>query len=405
MFYTNNRTGRSIGLVFLICSGLLSSCKSISINQKNFPDDAFRAAICCYLDVSEGEAVSKETLESIEYLDLSQLDIESLKGIEYFKGIEDLYCGDNLLTEVSFAKNPALKAVELIGNRLEKLDVTHNPSLVRLGCSYNRLSSIDVSKNPKLSVLLANANPSLEHIDVSHNPLLRVLGVNNCRLMDLDVSDNPELESLYCMRNKFTELDLTHNDKMKNLVYESPMFGKLRIDRPEGKPDLGNNKYSIWENELTFFKNEGSSMSEKHLQLTKGKMHVNHVVPYDSLEFETGMRVIGEMLDDFSGITALTPADTVKYQEIIDKYDSYPEAVFLPNFQDSLTCSQRIRLYQSFIAVIDEYTRSYSMIDAWANNVGLFGMEGLGDYEKEDIFEMISQFRTELEEEIKRLKI
>lgn len=402
LFYCKN-----MRWLFLLCCGIFFSCgKNVTINQKNFPDDAFREAICCYLDVSEGETVPKQTLEAMTFLHLSGLNIKDLKGIEFFNGIEKLYCGDNLLTEVDLSHNPALKEIELIGNRLERLDFTHNPLLQELGCSYNQLTSIDVSGNPELIVLLANGNPSLESVDVSHNPQLKRLGVNYCKLKTLDVSNNPDLEELYCKRNKFTELDLTHNDKMKNLVYDMPSFGKLNITRPEGKPDLGKGNTHSWSNQLGIGYASRSSESiivEKHKQLTKGREQVIHKVPFDSLEFEKGMHLMEEQIAVLSRIKTITPADSTKYITLFDKYEFYPEVIFSPNIHDSLTRSQRIRFYQKELAFFDEFLRLDNLAKGRVRN-DLHFLGDLDDPEMKEMREIVPLLRAKLEEEIEKLK-
>ena len=393
-----------LGLMAL-CSGLFLSCdKNVAVNQKNFPDDAFREAVCTYLDVSEGAKVPKEKFAGMKTLNLSSLGIKDLKGIEYFTGLNVLYCGDNLLTSVDLSQNKALRTVELVGNELSSLDFSHNPSLSQLGCSYNRLTSIDVTKNPELTVLLCNGNP-LESIDLSGNPLLYELGVNECKLNSLDLTHNLELKELYCKRNKFAELDLTQNKKMESLVYEVPLFGKLHISRPEGKSDLGGGSIQSWSSTLMLF-DDSPEMTEKHRRLSMNAGLKFHDVPFDSLEFETGMRLSDELLADLSRIQKPSLSDTTMIKEIMEKWDSYPEVVYMPDIHDSLTRSQRIRFYEKEVAFFDEFMRIDNEVsETVLKDFPFLDFTKAGeDPEMDEMREIIPLLRAKLDEEIKNLK-
>lgn len=125
--------------------------------------------------------------------------VGSLKGIEYFQNLEELYCdpftfgNDGLLTNVDLSYNPKLKVVDLGCNKLETLDVSMLPELEELSVGYNNLTSIDLSANRKLKKLLADDckfwvlnldhNPNLVTLDVCGNSNLRTVDISSCPLL------------------------------------------------------------------------------------------------------------------------------------------------------------------------------------------------------------------------------
>lgn len=101
------------------------------INSTNFPDDEFRR---CLLSMGIS---SEEDVKKTKALWISNENITSLKGIEYFTALEELRCSSNQLTSI---------------------DVSKNSALTDLDCSYNQLTSLDLSKNSLLKYLRANHN-------------------------------------------------------------------------------------------------------------------------------------------------------------------------------------------------------------------------------------------------------
>lgn len=218
---------------------------SLLLNNENFPDFNFRSAICRLLPIAEGDSIPKEYLVQIKQLNLAELGISDLKGIEFFTSLKELSCRGNNLSNIDVSKNQGLLWLECGDNQLTKIDVSHNLQLKGLGCSNNALTSIDVTQNVHLQELFCTGN-EIESINVAHNPKLRVLGVNDCKLKELDVSRNPDLEELFCTDNKFKTLDLSSNIKLTNLYCEQPIFRTITIKRPANNPDVGLGNTHTW---------------------------------------------------------------------------------------------------------------------------------------------------------------
>ena len=131
----------------------------IAINATNFPDENFRTVVAgTSIDKDADGYLSAKEIAAVTKLDVSNQDIESLKGVEFFNALEKLYCDRNKLTDLDVSKNTKLTELSCWGNRLTNLDVSKNTKLTELYCDNNQLTDLDVSKNTKLTKLHCYGN-------------------------------------------------------------------------------------------------------------------------------------------------------------------------------------------------------------------------------------------------------
>ncbi len=197
---------------------------NLAINADNFPDENFRV---CLQSESYGKdyVLTPDEISSITEIRVSEKSISSLKGIEYFTALTDLYCDGNQLTSLDVSKNTALKWLLCHSNQLTSLDVSKNTALWYLDCFRNQLTSLDVSKNTALMVLYCDYN-QLASLDVSKNTALWYLDCGNNQLTSLDVSKNTALTTLLCFSNQLTSLDVSKNTALTYLdCYENQIKG------------------------------------------------------------------------------------------------------------------------------------------------------------------------------------
>ncbi len=162
------------------------------------------------------DASEKAALAEIQSLDVPNRKIKDMTGLQYFSGLESLYCPGNQLTELDTSKNPLLQALSCSDNRISQLDVSKNPLLQGLWCQVNDLTQLDVAQNGALEFFNCGENP-LTELDVSHNPLLSVFGCYLCQLPELDISGNPALQNFICEGNQLVELDVSGNPALTEL--------------------------------------------------------------------------------------------------------------------------------------------------------------------------------------------
>lgn len=175
---------------------------------------AYDAAIIKTINVSGNKDAVKE--------------IKSLKGIEYFKNLEDLRFDYNKVTSIDLSKNNKLKTLHCSNNELTALNLSQNPSLEILYCANNELTSLDLSKNVELSNLKCGFN-NLTKLDLSKQTKLYNLICESNKLTSLDLSNNKELTSLTCSLNELTSLNVANLESLRSLYCESNKLSELDL--------------------------------------------------------------------------------------------------------------------------------------------------------------------------------
>ena len=237
---------------------LVKKKKVILLNEENFPDANFRAALANILGISEGDEISQEKINATTQINVSDKSISDLKGIEHFTALTTLYCNYNQLTALNVSKNTALtnlycdnnqlaaldvsKSTALTQlycgkNKLTALDVSNNTALGYLSCGYNQLTTLDVSKNTALTYLFCFGN-QLTTLDVSKNTALTRLDVSGNQLTALDVSKNTALKHLTCGENQLTTLDVSKNTALITLIVYENLLTALDVSKNTTLEDL-----------------------------------------------------------------------------------------------------------------------------------------------------------------------
>ncbi|SNR39001.1 protein of unknown function [Lutibacter agarilyticus] len=204
-------------------SGVFWTYKLISQNVVSIPDTNFEA----YLEThtangdevligdpsSMGDGVMnhltlKSSVEGVTNLNVNDLGITSLIGIEAFSSLEDLYCQRNQLANLDVTKNSVLSILECESNQFTALDLSQNKVLKTIGCANNNLSELDVSQNlllegiwftnNNITSLNVDANTNLKVYGFSDNPLTS-LSIKNGNNKNIVYSTMQNLPSLSCI--------------------------------------------------------------------------------------------------------------------------------------------------------------------------------------------------------------
>lgn len=173
-------------------------------------------------------------LTNLEYLDFSNCQVGSI-DLSTNSSLSTLYAYENQLTEIDVSSNMALNYFECNSNLLSGLDLSANNSLEFLNCSYNQitdlilapgitdlyctdnlLSDINLSSLTMLHLLYCGIN-RLTNLDLSNNPLVERIECPYNNLTALNVSDCPALLSLYCQYNQISGLDVSANTSLQQL--------------------------------------------------------------------------------------------------------------------------------------------------------------------------------------------
>ena len=237
----------------------------VEINETNFPDEKFRSYLLSQAYGKDGVLTDKE-IAGIQRIDVYRKGIRSLKGIEFFTALTDLYCFGNKLTALDLSQNTELKYLSCEDNQLTTLDVSKCTVLEYLLCDNNHLTTLDVSMNTKLKVLDCPDN-QLTTLDLSQNTELDYLNCCGNQLTTLDVSKNTELTGLACGANHLTTLDVSKNIWLETLYcYSNQIKGAGMDALVKSLPTVfGGWLYVSW------YENEQNEMTTTQVAAAKAK--------------------------------------------------------------------------------------------------------------------------------------
>ena len=158
----------------------------IGFGQKTYvPDNNFEQALINFgYDNILDDSVLTSNISVIKYLNVSNLNISELTGIEDFILLDTLNCSFNLLSALDVSNNIELKWLGCSYNQLTSIDLSNNIYLKQFGAEQNLLNSIDVSNNINLITLICHSN-QLNSADVRNG--------NNHNSNWYTFSDNPQL--------------------------------------------------------------------------------------------------------------------------------------------------------------------------------------------------------------------
>lgn len=212
----------------------------IIINEETFPDEVFRTYLTDnarnygikskFVSTFSGSYyyLNAEARSKRIRLHLNNMEIGSLKGIEYFEGLYELNCERNQLTSLDLSKNVMLEMLECSSNSIAELKLPTNRVLKAIYCADNELSSLDARSCTGLR-RLSCANNNLSNINVSSCTELQDLFCSDNELKSLDVSSCAELQDLSCMDNQLTSLDVSKNTKLTNLNCSDNQLTDLNV--------------------------------------------------------------------------------------------------------------------------------------------------------------------------------
>jgi Leucine-rich repeat (LRR) protein len=178
------------------------------------PDANFKAALLAddainTIDDSEIQYREAETYSGS--IDVPNLSIADMTGLEAFKSVTGLDCS---------------------ANNLSQLVVRQNARIVSIDCGNNELGSLDVSLNPALETLNCASN-QLKGLELSNTNNLRQLDCQSNQLEILDLSDNVKLTELYCQSNQLRSLDVKNGNNEQITAFDvrdNPSLSCIAVD-------------------------------------------------------------------------------------------------------------------------------------------------------------------------------
>jgi hypothetical protein len=264
---------KNILFTAIVSIAFISSAQAQNVN---IPDANFKAALVANASINTNMDADIQISEASVFngaINVSQLNISDLTGIEVFVLLDSLDCSLNKIAGLDVSANIALTYLNCSGNidswqdpdipnpfeidnvfvyYMNSLDVSTNTSLTTLKCNNNgllnlntsgltSLTYLDCSDNQRVALEINSFNVvtisiltfdflsnvaliyldcgrnELPSLDVSGNTLLNYLDCSWNKLPNLDVSGNTFLTSLNCRYNSLTSLDVSVNTELTNL--------------------------------------------------------------------------------------------------------------------------------------------------------------------------------------------
>lgn len=162
---------------------------------------------------NDGMITYTEAANFTSLLNLNNLNISSLMGLEAFTNLSQLNCRNNQFLTIDISANTALTSLDCRDNQLTNLNTTSNTLLTDLNCGNNQITSLDISNNSNLIELKCTTN-QLSSLNTSNNPNLTKISCGENQITNLDVSTNPALLILGVSNNQISTLDLSANTNL-----------------------------------------------------------------------------------------------------------------------------------------------------------------------------------------------
>lgn len=183
----------------------LVSCKSENVWEE-FEDPIFITYLHDYygIPITEKGRIDLDNddtlraLGKITYLNISNTECISLRGINNLVSLTRLYCD---------------------GNRLTSLDVSYLHNLSELSCANNYLKSINVRGCDNLYTLICHHN-QLKNLELNESKQTGGLSCRNNQLKELDIRGYNNLKAISCVpqtddKNNIQRLTVIMSPEMK----------------------------------------------------------------------------------------------------------------------------------------------------------------------------------------------
>lgn len=198
--HKTNRVLRGL-FCFLLFMGAMSAKAQITL----IPDANFEQALIEQEIDTDGVVngqVFTADIENVTYLDVTNLGIVDMTGIEDFIRLEVLLCNNNELTQLNLSNSPNLYRLDCQQNQLTSLDIFNSSDLKYLFCQDNLLPTLDLSQNPILGTQFGeNQTYGAGWMDATNNPnmvCIKVINKEKANLgLEIHINWQKETETMY----------------------------------------------------------------------------------------------------------------------------------------------------------------------------------------------------------------
>ncbi len=157
--------------------------------------------------ISNDNYVLNSRINTVAVLQVINIGINDLTGIESFDLLSHLNCSQNNLSSINVSQNTSLQYLYCSYNNLSSLNLNQNIALKKLMCSLNDLTSLDLTNNLFLTDLWCDEN-QISYLNISQNNSLLILNCYGNQLQTLNISHCSNMVELYCGSNQLICLNI-----------------------------------------------------------------------------------------------------------------------------------------------------------------------------------------------------
>lgn len=169
------------------------------------PDQNFKSILLQKFDADGDGELSEFEISTVQNLTITDDAIESVEGIEYFKGLIRFYINGE---DNTFGYYPS-------GN-LTSVDISKNQNLLEFGIAHEKVTSVDISNNHDLIYLQLFSCP-ISSINMTGADNLVLFGAGYCKLKEFAIKDLKALDEVHLDHNVLTELVLENLPELLSL--------------------------------------------------------------------------------------------------------------------------------------------------------------------------------------------
>ena len=223
-------------LLVLLCSPLLILAQTTYVPDDNF--EAYLEANGMGNGIANDDYVTTASINTINTLDVNNMNIASLIGIEDFIDLQALYCGLNQLTSLDLSNNINLENLHCPENIIASIDFSNSANIMFVNCENNQISSLDISQNSILAQLelkdnnlfyldLKNgANTLLNHMRVTDNPNLTCISVDDSLWATNNWNIFQDIDPQHYFSNNCSTTGIEEHTTHKKLLKVTDLLGR-----------------------------------------------------------------------------------------------------------------------------------------------------------------------------------
>ena len=200
----------------------------------NIPDTNLASGIRIALGYAEDRQITQFDMESLQYLQVINKNVNDLTGLEYAVGLKYLDLTGNQINDLTpISALPQLTTLGISKNQISEIHpLAQLPQLKDLYLNQNQISDITtLSDMVQLKQLYLSNNQITDITPLSPLTELNRLSLVNCQISDITVlSDMAQLEQLYLSNNQLTDITpLSPLTELNRLSLENCQISEIAV--------------------------------------------------------------------------------------------------------------------------------------------------------------------------------